>query len=108
MRPEWRSRGSRDDAAKAGRAPCASASCIGLSAELGEQKAAALGQQLQIVDSEMLAAHEIEQHRVDAFEADGTVANDLGHGIGGEKGIGKAKHRETPAGRAVHQVQRRR
>ena len=43
-------------------------------AKLAEQKAAACGEQLHVVDEKVLAQHEVDKQAVEAFEADGFVA----------------------------------
>ena len=80
---------------------------VGLGAELGEEEAAAFGEQAHVVDSKALAAHEVEKHGVDAFEADRAVFDDFGNGIGGEECVRESKHDETATGRRVHQVESR-
>jgi hypothetical protein len=62
--------------------------------------------QRNIVDGEILAAHEVDQHAVEAFQADGAVLEDARHGVGGEEGVGKASDGEHAEGRAGGEVER--
>ncbi len=67
-------------------------------AHFDQQKAAAGRKQVEIVDGEVFAAHEVDQQVVEAFEADGLVLECQRHGVGGEKGIGNASTVSTRKG----------
>ncbi len=54
-------------------------------AHFDEQKADAGRKVIETFKREALAAHEIDEHGIEAFEADGTVFKDRRHGVGGEK-----------------------
>ena len=60
----------------------------------------------EIAQGEALAAHEVDQQVVEAFEADGLVLESERDGVGGEKRIGEAQHGEHAEGRAGGEVER--
>ena len=68
-------------------------------AELAQQKAAALGQKLDVVESQLLLSHGAEQQPVEAFETDRPVLENRRHIVCGEKG--SRQSREPPDGDAA-------
>ena len=75
-------------------------------AHLDEQKANACRKLIELAQREALAAHEVDEQIIEAFEADGLVFEYERNGIGGEKRIVEAEHREHAEGRAGRQVER--
>ena len=63
----------------------------GVGAELAQQKAAAFGQQQNIVDGQVLAQHVVDQQAIEAFEANRLVLEDCRHVVGGDEGVGKSQ-----------------
>ncbi len=84
--------------------------CLRLSrvpcAHFDQQEPASLGQQRNIVHGQTLAAHEIDEHSVKAFQADGPEFKHARHGVGGLECVGKGQCREYAKGRTGDEVQR--
>ena len=70
------------------------------------RKPAPGGQLVEILEGQALAAHEIDQQVVEAFEADGTVFERARDGVGGEECVVESQHREHAEGRAGGEVER--
>ena len=75
-------------------------------AHLDEQKADSGRQLVEIAQREALAAHEIDEQRIEAFKADGLVFERERNGVGGEERIVEAEHGEHAEGRAGGEIQR--
>ena len=76
---------------------------IAISTKLNKQEPAASRQQCDVLKRHLLAAQEVDQHAVEAFEPDRLVVQDLRHGVCGEERIGEAQHNELAVLRALHQ-----
>ena len=75
-------------------------------AHFDEQKAAAGRKVIEVFEREALAAHEIDEHGIEAFETDGLVLEGERDGVGGEKRIVETEHGEDAEGRAGGEVER--
>src|SRR5271156_2371612 len=60
--------------------------------------------QSQIVQSELLSPHEVEQHRIEAFEPDRLVFQHKRHMVRRAKWIRKTETHQPPMGRAIRQM----
>ena len=78
----------------------------GPGAHFNEQEAVTGRQKGDLIDGEALAAHEVEEQAVKAFEADGAVLEHLRHGVGGEEGVGESERGEDAVRGAVSKVER--
>jgi hypothetical protein len=72
-------------------------------AELDQQPAAAVGQQVQAAGVQPDPAHVADEGVVEALQADRPVAQQLGDVVGGDEEIGVAEHDQAPVGGAGHQ-----
>ena len=79
---------------------------LGPRAHFDQQKADSVRQPVEIAQRETFAAHEIDEQIIEAFKTDGLVFEGEGNGIGGEKGIAEAEHREHAEGRAGGEIER--
>jgi len=59
-------------------------------AHLDEQKAAASGKQRNILDGEILAAHEVDEHAVEAFQPMGPKSSTRGTASAARKASGRS------------------
>ena len=75
-------------------------------AHFDQQESATRRQQPDIIDGQVLAPHEVHQHVVEAFQADGLVLQHERNRIGGKEGIGKRERGEHAERRAGAQIQR--
>ncbi len=71
--------------------------------ELTEQEAAAGGEQLDVVDGEVLAQHKVDEQSVEAFEADRLEGEDGGDVVGSDEGVVEAEGDEAAVLRALAQ-----
>ncbi len=74
--------------------------------DFDKQKANSGRKLVEVAESETLAAHEVDEKRIEAFEADGLVLERERNRIGGEECVIEAKHGEHAEGRAGGEVQR--
>ena len=74
-------------------------------AHFDQQKTTTGREQSNIVDRQMLAAHEVEQQAVEAFQTDGAEFESARNRIGGEECVIERQCREHPEGWAGSQVE---
>ena len=77
----------------------------GPGAHLDQQKAPARRQQRNVVDGEILAAHEFNQQGVESFQTDRSVFQHARHRVRGQERIGKRKRRQHAKRRARGEIQ---
>ena len=65
---------------------------VGIGAEFAEQEAIAFGQQLYIIDGEILAQHAFDEVAIKALQADGLERKDSGDVVGSDEGAGEPQH----------------
>ena len=79
---------------------------IGVGAKLHEQESAAVRQQCDVVERQLLAAKKVHQHAIEPLEPNRFVIQDLRHRVSRGECIRKAKHHKLPVLGALHQAHR--
>ena len=72
---------------------------------LNEQESYAGRELIELSQCEALAAHELDEHVVEAFEADGTVFESQWNCVGGNESVGESQHGEDAKRRAGGKVE---